>query len=93
MHMFKYFNGVLALAAVLGVAWILSLPNKSECTASGRIVEPTERYCEAADGHQLLEEHAWFHTREVAIGGTLLWIGAYFLHRRGKRKTARSITA
>lgn len=88
MPVFRYFNGVLALAAGIGLWWVLSLPNKNECIASGRIVDPTERHCESTGGYQQLEEHAWFHSREVILGGALLWVGAYLLHRRQRRRSA-----
>jgi hypothetical protein len=90
--MFRYFNGALALAAAIGVVWILRLPNKEECRASGRTVDPTERHCDSATGFQQLEEHAWFHTREVAVGAALLWGGAYALHRRQRRRSASRAT-
>lgn len=83
---FRYFNGLLAVAAVVGLGWILSLPTRSECVASGRVVDATERRCEAGTGFQQLQEHAWFHTREVVLGAGLLWVGAYLLYRRQTRR-------
>ena len=59
--------GALALAAVGGSAWIFSLPNMAECRASGRAVDPTERYCLSGTGQQLLEEHAIFHTVPIVV--------------------------
>jgi hypothetical protein len=85
---FRYFNAVLGVAAVIGLWWVLSLPNKDECLASGRVVDPTERHCESPAGFQQLEEHAWFHSREVMLGAALLWGGAFALHRRQRRKSA-----
>lgn len=85
---FLWFNAVLALAALAAVAWVLSLPTKAECAASGRIVDPTERYCNAGDGSQLLQEHAWFHSREVILGAAFLWIIAFLYHRRVRNKLA-----
>ena len=83
---FRYFNAALAIAALVGLWWMLNLPNKQECLASGRIVDPTERHCEAPAGFQQFEEHAWFHSREVILGAALLWGGAFLLPRRQKRK-------
>jgi hypothetical protein len=83
---FRYFNGALALAALVGLLWVLSLPSKAECVASGRVVDPTERHCQATGGYQQLEEHAWFHSREVLVGGAIVWVIAYLLHRRYRRR-------
>lgn len=79
---FRFFNGALALAALAGLWWVLSLPSKAECLASGRVVDPTERHCQSSAGYQQLEEHAWFHSREVLLGVALLWVIVYVLHRR-----------
>lgn len=84
--MFRCFNAALTVAALVGLWWVLNLPNKQECLASGRIVDPTERHCESVSGFQQLEEHVWFHSREVVLGAALLWGGAFLLHRRQKRK-------
>lgn len=64
----------LVLLAAAGFGWIFTLPNAEECIASGRTPDPTQRYCMSANGEQLLEEHALFHSREVVIG-TLLLVG------------------
>ena len=85
--MFRYFNAALALAAILGVWWVLSLPDKTECIATGRTVDPTERHCESPTGFQQLEEHAWFHSREVILGAALLWVAVFVVHRRQRRKS------
>ena len=85
---FVWFNAVLAVAGLAAVAWVLSLPTKTECAASGRVVDPTERHCESADGFQQLQEHAWFHSREVILGALFLWIVAYLYHRRMRSKLA-----
>lgn len=84
---FVWFNMVLALGAIAAILWVVSLPNRSECLASGRTVDPTERHCVAADGYHQLEEHAWFHSREVILGTTIVWIAAYLIHRRSRRRS------
>lgn len=63
---------ILAVAAVAGFGWVFSLPSKAECVASGRVVDPTERHCESADGFVQLEEHALFHSRDVVLGTAIL---------------------
>ena len=68
----RYFVGVLVTAAVVGFAWVIRLPNKAECVASGRIVDPTERHCEAAAGFQQLQEHATFHATQIVLGVLLV---------------------
>jgi hypothetical protein len=85
--MFRYFNGLLAVAALAGIGWILSLPNKAECMRSGRVVDPTERHCESSVGFEQLQEHALFHSREVVLAAGLVWVGAYLLHRRQVRRS------
>ena len=62
----------LLVAALLGFGWVFSLPSKAECVASGRVVDPTERHCESADGWVQLQEHALFHSREVVLGTAVL---------------------
>lgn len=84
--MFRYFNAILAVAALVGIGWLLSLPDKAECVASGRRVDPTERHCEATTGYQQLQEHALFHSREVLLVTAVVWGGAYWLHRRQRRR-------
>ncbi len=59
---------VLSIAAICGLTWIVSLPNKAECVASGHAVDPTERHCEVAGSYQQLQEHAIFHATEVGLG-------------------------
>ena len=78
--------GILGLAAVVGMAWVFSLPDKAECVASGRVVDPTERHCQDAGGYQQLQEHALFHTRDVALGvGVLVAVG-YAVYRVARRR-------
>jgi hypothetical protein len=73
--------GVLSIVAIGGSAWILSLPNRAECRASGRIVEPTERYCLSGTESQLLEEHAIFHTIPVVVIVVVLLALGYVMRR------------
>lgn len=83
----RYVAAFLILAAVLGFGWVFSLPSKSECTASGRVVDPTERHCESADGYEQLQEHALFHSRDVVLGTVVLLAVGYGVHR-WRRRTA-----
>jgi hypothetical protein len=85
---FLWFNIVIVVGGMAAVAWVLSLPTKDECLSSGRVVEPTERYCESSAGSELLQEHAWFHSREVILAALFLWIVAYLYHRRMRGKLA-----
>jgi hypothetical protein len=85
----RYLVLFLAVAAVAGFGWVFSLPDKQECVASGRTVDPTERHCLSGDDYQQLEEHALFHSREVVLGTLLLvWIGLgvrrYVMRRRAR---------
>jgi hypothetical protein len=82
--------GVIILAAVIGFGWVFSLPDKVECVASGRVVDPTERHCESGTGYQQLQEHALFHSRDVALGtGVLIALGyAVYRFRRRRAHTA-----
>ena len=88
--MFRAFNVLLAISAFIGIGWVVTLPNRAQCAASGRVVDPSERHCEAAGGYVQLREHALFHSREVALGAALLWVAAYLLHRRSQRRSARA---
>lgn len=85
--------GVIAIAALVGFAWVFSLPNKAECVASGRVVDPTERHCLDSTGFQQLEEHALFHSRDVILGAAVLIALGYGVHRfrhRGEGHAAPS---
>lgn len=75
---------LVGVATAAGFAWILTLPDKAECSASGRVVDPTERHCLAADGFQQLQEHALFHASQVMLGAAILMVVAYvtFRYRR-----------
>ena len=78
---FRIVIGLLAVVAVGGSAWILSLPNATECRESGRIVEPTERYCLSGTESRLLEEHAIFHTIPVVVIVVVLLVLGYVMRR------------
>ena len=83
----RYLAAFLTIAALAGFGWVFSLPDKAECVASGRVVDPTERHCESATGYQQLEEHALFHSREVVLGGLVLVIGGYTVRRYFRRRS------
>ena len=86
--------GIMVVAAAIGFAWVFSLPDKDECVASGRVVDPTERHCQDARGYQQLHEHALFHTRDVAVGAGILFAVGYGVHRYvRRRRTAPRPTA
>jgi hypothetical protein len=88
--------GFVCIAAIGAFGWLASLPNKAECVASGRVVDPTERHCERPGGYQQLQEHALFHASEVLGGALILLAGGYvvrlYLRRRSSdaAPTARS---
>jgi hypothetical protein len=82
---FRYFNVAIAIGAVAGLTWVFTLPDKTKCLASGRRVDPTERHCGFPGDFVQLREHALFHTRDVALGVTVIWVLAYFAHRRLNR--------
>lgn len=81
---------LLGIAAISGLTWIISLPNKAECVASGRAVDPTERHCEAASGYQQLQEHAIFHATEVGLGVAVIVVSGYGIRRAVRRRSVRS---
>jgi hypothetical protein len=84
----------VVVATIAGFGWVFSLPSKSECIATGRIVDPTERHCESSAGYQQLQEHALFHSREVVLGGAILLLASYTVQRyRRRRSTDASPTA
>ena len=78
-------GGSLGVVAIVVAAWILSLPSKAECVASGRTVDPTERHCDSATGYEQLEEHAVFHTVQVLVWAVPL-AGGYLLYRYVRRR-------
>ncbi len=83
----RYLAAFLTIAALAGFGWVFSLPDKAECAASGRVVDPTERHCESATGYQQLEEHALFHSREVVLGGLVILVGGYAIGRYSRRRS------
>lgn len=87
----RWLAAFLVVAAIVGFGWVFSLPSKAECVASGRVVDPTERHCESADGYVQLQEHALFHSREVVLGTAILVGIGYgivaYRRRRARRAT------
>jgi hypothetical protein len=73
--------GLLAVSTVSAATWIISLPDKAECRATGRIVDPTKRHCTSATGYQQLEEHATFHAVQIALAGLVVLAAAYIIYR------------
>lgn len=90
MRVWRWVLGVYAIAAVIGFGWVFNLPDKEQCAARGDVVDPTERHCGAAadtSNWVQLEEHALFHSRDIALGILLSWsvIGATSgIGRRGR---------
>ena len=86
--------GVLAVAVIVGFGWVFSLPDKADCVASGRVVDPTGRHCQDASGYQQLQEHALFHGRDVALGVGVVVAASYAIYRvRRRRSTGAAPTA
>jgi cbb3-type cytochrome oxidase subunit 3 len=79
--------GALAVAAVSATIWIISLPNQTECRASGRMVDPTERHCTSATGYQQLQEHATFHAIQVVLVSLFILAVAYIIYRIIRRRS------
>jgi hypothetical protein len=79
--------GLLAASTVGAAIWIISLPDKAECRASGRIVDPTERHCTSATGYQQLQEHATFHAVQIALAALVVLAGAYIIYRIIRRRS------
>lgn len=77
----RHFARLVGVIAIAGVAWIFSLPDRVECAASGRVVDPTERHCVAAGGFQQLQEHALFHASQVIVGAGILMAAVYVVYR------------
>ena len=76
----------VVVAVIAGFGWVFSLPSKSECTASGRIVDPTERYCESSASNELLQEHALYHSREATLGAVIILATGYAVQRYRRRR-------
>lgn len=83
----RVFVMCVGLAVLVGFGWVFSLPSKSECTASGRRVDPTERHCESTSGYVQLQEHALFHSRESVLGAVLLVATVYGVQRFRRRRS------
>jgi hypothetical protein len=81
----------IALVAAVAFVWISTFPTKAECTASGRVVDPTERHCEAVDGFEQLQEHVWFHASEVAAGAGILAVALYIGWRLYQRRRSTGV--
>ncbi len=77
----------VVVAVIVGFGWVFSLPSKSECIASGRIVDPTERHCESSAGYEQLQEHALFHSREALLGAAIVLATGYAVHRYRRRRS------
>ena len=89
----RFVAGFVGLVALVAAGWIVSLPDQAECVASGRVVDPTERHCEAGDGYVQLREHALFHASEVLLGvGGLLAVG-YVVRRYVRRRSVGAAPA
>ena len=76
---------------VLGYIGFLQLfPNEADCVASGRIVDPTHRHCEAAAGSYVqLREHVMLHTWEALFYAAIvagIGFAAWYLRRRFRRQ-------
>jgi hypothetical protein len=87
----RFVVALLALAALVGGAWVFSLPTKAECVASGRVVDPTERHCEYSGGYQQLQEHALFHSREAIVAGLIILGISYGISRYRRRRSKAAI--
>jgi hypothetical protein len=90
----RWFATFLLLAATVGFGWVFSLPSKTECVASGRVVDPTERHCESPAGYEQLQEHALFHSREVVLGTAIVvalgYGGVRYRRRRSRHMRSRA---
>jgi hypothetical protein len=91
--MVRFFAALLSVATIAGLIWIVSLPSKAECVASGRTVDPTERHCETVGGYQQLQEHAIFHATPIALGVAVVLAGGYVVRRVVRRRSARRAPA
>ena len=82
---------VVGLAVIAAFLWIGTYPTMAECVASGRVVDPTERHCEAAVGYVQLQEHVWFHTSQVLVGVVVLVAAGYIGWRYYLRWRSREL--
>ena len=77
----RFVAGFLSVVALAASVWIGRLPDKAECVASGRVVDPTERHCQTSIGYQQLQEHALFHSSQVLLGAGVLVAGGWIVRR------------
>ena len=82
---------VVGLALLAAFLWIGTYPTQAECAASGRVVDPTERHCQARDGYVQLQEHVWFHTIPVLVGATVLVAAGYIVRRYYLRRRSGEV--
>jgi hypothetical protein len=82
----RWFVMSVLAAVIVGFGWVFSLPSKSECIASGRIVDPSGRHCESSAGYEQLQEHALFHSREAVLGAVILLAIGYAVQRYRRRR-------
>jgi hypothetical protein len=81
-----------AALVAIGLCYVLFLqqfPNEADCTASGRVVDPTRRQCEAGGGYVQLREHVILHSWEALFyGGMVGAVGliAWRLRRYSRMK-------
>ena len=80
----------VVVAVIVGFGWVFSLPSKSECLESGRVVDPTERHCESPTGYVQLQEHALFHSREGVVAAVIVLAVGYGVHRWRRRRLNQS---
>ena len=84
-------------AAIIGLALLATFlvistyPTQAECVASGRVVDPTERHCQARDGYEQLQEHIWFHTSQVLVGVSVLVAVGYIAYRYSAHRRSRQL--
>ena len=82
-------TGIAAL--MLGyIAFLRLFPNEADCVATGRVVDPTHRHCEAAGGSYVqLREHVILHTWEALTYAAILAVlvfGGWHVRRRFMRR-------
>jgi len=83
----------LAAGTIAAFGWILTLPSKAECVASGRVVDPTLRHCESPEGWVQLQEHALFHAQEVGLGAVVLLAVGYAVRRIVRHRASNGAPA
>lgn len=65
MKRLYWVGGALVAITLCYVLFLQQFPNEADCTASGRVVDPTHRHCEADGGYVQLREHVILHSWEV----------------------------